>query len=144
MREGNVGQQVQGPGTPGFAEPARGLVANALERVGLGLVADGLCVLGAALLLAQAVRALLRKGVEGVADGPDGASEPFGDPGGPLPLGAGQQDLRAPQRKRLGAAEAGPELLAPSIGEFSNKERWFHNPLFGPSTSRTRNRLRFH
>jgi hypothetical protein len=42
-------EQAQRPGAAGLAEAARGLVENAPERLGLGLVQDGPCVLGAAV-----------------------------------------------------------------------------------------------
>jgi hypothetical protein len=93
LLEHDIGQQVQRPGALGFAELSRGLVEEALERVGLGRAEDRLGVLGAAFLLAQAVGALLLEGADGVAYRADGAAELCGDPGRALPVGAGQQDL---------------------------------------------------
>jgi hypothetical protein len=144
LLEGHVGQQVQRPGTAGLAEPSGGLVEETPERVGLGLAEDRSGVPGAALLLPQATRSLLLEGVEGVADGSDGATDPCGDPGRSLAVGTGQEDLGASEGERLAAPEPGLEFQTLRVGEFSNEQRWFHDPLFGPTTPTTRNRMRLH
>ena len=121
LLEGDIGQQVQCPGAAGFAEAPRGLVQEALERIGLGRVEDRLGILGTAFLFAQAVGALVLEGVDGVAHRADGAAELCGDVGWSLPVGAGQQDLGPPQRERLAAPQPGLECVTLRIGEFSNK-----------------------
>jgi hypothetical protein len=121
LLEGNIGQQVQSPGASGLAEPARGLVEDALERAGLRLIKDRLRVLRAALLLAQAVRPFLLEGVDGVADGADGATDPCGDLRRKLPPRTGQEDLGTTQCERLAAAKSNLKCLALKIAECSNE-----------------------
>ena len=144
LLEAHVGQQVQGPGAPRFAEPAWGLVEEALERIRLRLTEDRRPILGATLLLLQAPHAFLLEGVEGVMDGADGAPDGRGDPGGPVPLGAGQEDLRTPKGERLAAAESGLECPTLGVGQRPNEQRWFHGPLFGPGRRLPSNRMRLH
>ena len=139
LLEGDIGQQVERPGTLDLAEAPRGLVEDAPERVGLGLVEDRSGVLGAAFLLTQAALALVLEGVDGVANGADRAPDPGRDLGRPMALVAGEQDLGATERERLSAPEPGLEGPTLDIGESSNEQRWFHDPLFGPTTTRTRN-----
>ena len=110
----------------------------------LRLVENRLRVLGAAFLFLQASCALLLEGVQGVANGADRTAKAGGDLGWPQAIGAGQQDLGPSEREGLAAAQPRLEDLALGISEFSHKKRWFHNPLFGPNTSQTRNRLRLH
>jgi hypothetical protein len=121
LLEGHVGQQVQRPGAPGLAEAPRGLVEDALERIGLGLVEDRLRILGAALLLVQTADPFCREGVEGVADGADGTSESVCDLGWPLAVGAGPKDLGTPEGECLPATQAGLEYLPLRIGELANE-----------------------
>jgi len=104
-------------------------VEDALERVGLGLIKDRLGVLGSAFLLVQAARPFRPEGMDGVADGADGAADLRGDPGRSLAVGAGQEDLSTPERERRATAEPGLECLTLRSGEFSNEQRWFHGPL---------------
>ena len=94
---------------------------DALERVRLGRVEDRLGVLGAAFLLLQAADPFLSEGVEGVADGSDGAPDPGRDLGGPLALGAGQEDLGTPERERPSASESGLEFPTLRIGQLADK-----------------------
>jgi hypothetical protein len=121
LLEGDIGQQVQGPSASSLAEPARGLVENALERVRLGLVKYGPGVLGPALLLPQTRGPFPLEGVDRVADGSDGTPDPCGDPRRPLALGATQEDLGTPQGERLAATKARLEFLTLRIGEPSNE-----------------------
>ena len=144
LLEDHIRQEVQRPGAPGLAEAAWGLVEDAFEGIGLGLVEDRLRVLGTAFLFVQAADAFRLKGVEGVADGSDGAPDLRSDPRRSLALGAGQEDLGASEGERLATAESGPERQALGVGQFSNEQRWFHDPLFGPITLRTSNRMRLH
>ncbi|MDV7213523.1 hypothetical protein R4769_20530 [Azotobacter beijerinckii] len=60
---------------------------------------------GAMRLLAQAGQSLGGKGPQGVAYGLRGAAEQGGDFRGGLAVGAGQQDLAAPQREGLTSAQ---------------------------------------
>jgi len=144
LLKGDVGQQVQRPGTPGLAEVSRGLVEDALEWVGLALVKDRLRVLGSALLLGQTARALLVEGVEGVVNGPDGTADVCGDPGRSLAFGTGQEDLGASERERFSTPESGADRLALRVGEVANEQGWFHDPLFGTNHPLPRNRMRLH
>jgi hypothetical protein len=121
LLEGHVGQQVQCPGAPGLAEASWGLVEDALERIGLGLVEDRLRILGAAFLFVQTAGSFRREGVEGVADSADGASESVCDLGGPLAVGAGPKDLGTPEGECLPATQADLEYLPLRIGEFANE-----------------------
>ena len=89
---------------------------DALEGVGLRLVEDRAGVPGAALLLPQAAHPFPLEGVEGVVDGPDGAADPRGDPGGPLAVRAGQEDLGPPECERLATAEPGLEIPTLGVG----------------------------
>jgi hypothetical protein len=123
LLEGDIRQQIQGPGAPGLAEAPRGLVEDALERVGLRLIKYGLGVLGAALLFAQAVRAFLREGVDRVVDGPDGAPDVRGDPRRSVALGAGQEDLGAAERERPAAPKSCLERPTLGVGQLPN-EQW--------------------
>jgi hypothetical protein len=119
-------------------------VEDALERVGLRLIKDRLRVLGSAFLLVQATRPRLLEGVDRVADRSDGTTDLCGDPSRSLAVGAGQEDLGTPECERLAASKSGVEFLTLRVGEFPNKQRWFHDPLFEPTTSTTRNRMRLH
>jgi len=144
LLEDDIRQEVQRPGTAGLPEAPRGLVEDALERIGPGLVEDRSRVLGSALLLVQAAWPFGFESVQGVPNRPDRTSDLRGDPSGSLTLGAGQEDLGAPQRERLPTSETGLEGLTLRIREFTNEQGWFHDPLFGPTASRTSNRMRLH
>jgi hypothetical protein len=132
LLEGHVRQEVQGPGTVGLAEIARGLVEDALEGFGLGRAEDLRHVLGAAFLLGQAARPLALEGVERVVDGADGAADEGGDPGGSLAVGAGQDDLGASEGERLAAAEAVVERPDFGVGQCRTKWGGFMAHYSGP------------
>lgn len=144
MLGGGIGQQVQRPGAPGLTEATRGLVEDALERVGLGLIADRLPVLGSTLLPGRAARALLFEGAEGVVDGPDGAAEVRGDPGRSLALGTGQEDPGAPGRERPAAPKPRLERPTLGIGQRPNERGWLHDTLFATNHRFPNNRMRPH
>src|SRR5262249_26099254 len=144
LLEGHIGQQAQRPGAPGLAEVAWALVEDAPEWVGLRLIEHGPGVLRPVLLLGQAGDPFAGERADRVVDRPDGAPDPGGDGGRALPVGAGQEDLGAAEWERLAAAEAGPECPALGVGQRSNEQGWFHDPLFGPSHRLTRNLLRLH
>jgi hypothetical protein len=144
LLERDIGEQVEGPGAPGLAEPARGLVEDAPERVGLRLTEDRWHVLGSAPLLAQTAHPLLLEGVEGVVNGADGATDLGGDPGRSLAVGAGQEDLGAAEGERLAAPEARLEFPALGAGQLPNEQGWFHDPLFGANHPLPSNRMRIH
>jgi hypothetical protein len=121
LLEGDIGRPVQRPGASGLAEAARGLVEEALERVGLRLLKDRPRVFRAARLLAQAVRPFLLEGVDGLADGAGGATDPCGDRRRKLPPRTGQEDLGTTQCDRLAAAKSNLEYVALELAECSNE-----------------------
>ena len=51
------------------------------------------------------------EGVDGIADGLDGAAEGRGDASGALSLRTGDEDLAAAEGERRGRAESGPKRL---------------------------------
>lgn len=48
-----------------------------------------------------------------------------------MALGAGEEDLGTPKRECFPTTKPGLECLTLGIAEFSNEQRWFHDPLFG-------------
>jgi hypothetical protein len=121
LLEGDVRQQIQGPGASGLTEPARGLVEEALERIRFRLIEDGLGVLGSALLLPQTHGPFPLEGVDRVTDGSNGTPDLGGDPRRSLALGTRQENLGTPQGERRAATESRLELLTLRVGEFSNE-----------------------
>ncbi len=73
--------------------------------------------LGGLGLLLQAVQALAGEGVQGVADRLHATAQSGSDPGGALPLVAGQEDLAAAQGEGIGGAEPTPEGGALCFGQ---------------------------
>jgi hypothetical protein len=93
---------------------------------------------------AQAGRAFGGEGVGGVAHGLGGAAESGGDPGGALPLGAGQRDSAAAQGGGVGGAQALTEGGALGAGQGPHEQRWFHTSFYAPDTTCKDCPLRLH
>jgi hypothetical protein len=124
--ETDAGDQRQAPQTGGLAQGAGRLVQQGLERLGTLGAQQGFDGRRSGRLFAQTVRAFVVEGVDDVADRRRSAAEIAGDLLRRLPLGTGQEDLAAPQGKRIGRMQAGLKLPPLGVGQWSNKQRWFH------------------
>lgn len=111
LLEGHLGGQAQGPQAGGLAEIAGATMQQGAQALSLGARKQGTDTFGAMRLLAQTGQSLGGKGPQGVAYGLRGD----GDLRGGLAVGAGQQDLAAPQREGFPGTQASLQGL-PFLG----------------------------
>jgi len=120
------GDQGQAPQAGGLAQGAGRLVQQGLERLGMLGAQQGFDGRRSGRLFAQAAHAFLVEGVDDMADRRGSATEVAGDLLRRLALGTGQEDLAAPQGKRIGGTQTGLKLPPLGVGQRSNKQGWFH------------------
>nr|WP_240931498.1 hypothetical protein [Azotobacter chroococcum] len=121
LLEGHLGGQAQGPQAGGLAEIAGATMQQGAQALGLGAREQGTDTFGAMRLLAQTGQSLGGKGPQGVAYGLRGATEQGGDLRGGLAVGAGQQDLAAPQREGFPGTQASLQGLPFLGGQRANE-----------------------
>lgn len=85
----------------------------------------------------QAVQSLGGEGVQGVADSLHATAEGGSDPGGALPVVAGQEDLAATQGEGIGGAESTPEGGTLCFGQGPDEQGWFHTSFYAPDATCT-------